>query len=91
MLHICVIVHVCGFDRRRYNPNTMAPPEQNGPETEENVGPRGGTTTATGAMRRITLWVDRDVLDHIARLAFETNRTTAEIIRERLRDSFGIE
>lgn len=54
-------------------------------------GRRGGKTTVTDVMVRKTFWIDRDVEDRLRREAFETGRTEAEIVREALRDRYGIE
>jgi hypothetical protein len=45
----------------------------------------------TDVMVRKTFWIDRDVEDRLRREAFESGRTEAEIVREALRDRYGIE
>lgn len=56
-------------------------------------GPRGGTTTvsADGALVRKTFYIDRDVEEALREESFRTRRTEAEIVRETLRDRYGLE
>jgi hypothetical protein len=54
-------------------------------------GRRGGKTTVTDLMVRKTFWIDRDVEDRLRRDAFESGRTEAEIVRQALRDFYGID
>lgn len=56
-------------------------------------GPRGGRTTvsADGALVRKTFYLDRDVEEALRDEAHQTRRTEAEIVREALRERYGIE
>ncbi len=63
------------------------------PAEEELVGPRGGRTTvsADGALLRKTFYIDRDVEKALREEAYRTRRTEAEIVRQLLREHYGIE
>ncbi len=60
---------------------------------DEFVGPRGGRTTvsADGALLRKTFYIDRDVEEALREEAYRTRRTEAEIVRQLLREHYGLE
>ncbi len=55
-------------------------------------GPRGGKTTVSkrGLIRK-TLWIHRDENEALRKAAFEERKTETEIVRQLLRQHFGIE
>lgn len=69
------------------------PPTENKSAPENPRGPRGGKTTvsADGALIRKTFYIDRDVEDALRDEAHRSRRTEAEIVREALRERYGIE
>lgn len=69
------------------------PPAQDKKPSEAPRGPRGGRTTVSsdGALIRKTFYIDRDVEDALREECYRTRRTEAEIVREALRDRYGIE
>lgn len=73
----------------------MAPTEskkgEKGQEEAPLRGRRGGKTTITPAMVRKTFWIDRDVEERLREDAFRSERTEAELVRQVLRDHYGIE
>lgn len=56
-------------------------------------GPRGGKTTvsADGLLVRKTFFLDREVEEALREDSFRSRRTEAEIVRQLLRDHYGIE
>ncbi|HUF77880.1 MAG TPA: hypothetical protein VMR44_03070 [Thermoanaerobaculia bacterium] len=69
----------------------MAPSRDDDRGKEPPRGRRGGKTTVTPLMVRMTFWIDRDVEERLRKDAYETNRTEAELVREALRLYFDIE
>lgn len=61
--------------------------------TDDPRGPRGGKTTvsADGLLVRKTFFLDREVEEALREDSFKTRRTEAEIVRQLLRDHYGIE
>jgi len=54
--------------------------------TEQPMGPRGGTTTVTkSGMVKKNLWIPRDEAEALREKAFHERRSEADIIREGLR------
>ena len=72
----------------------MAPDENNEdqPRTKPR-GPRGGRTTISGdgLLIRKTFFIDRDVEEHLRNDAHAKRTTEAAIVRQLLRDHYGIE
>jgi len=55
-------------------------------ESEDMVGPRGGTTTVTkSGMVKKNLWIPRDEAEALRAKAFNERRSEADIIRQGLR------
>ena len=72
----------------------MAPKRNDGDSDTDNPrGPRGGKTTVSsdGLLVRKTFFLDREVEEALREDAFKTRRTEAEIVRQLLRDHYGIE
>lgn len=65
--------------------------DQDEPGEPAPRGRRGGTTTISEYMVRKTFWIDRDVEERLRRDAFESGRSEAELVREALRQFYGIE
>jgi hypothetical protein len=55
------------------------------PDEEGRRGPRGGTTTvsASGFVKK-NFWLAREAAEELRRMAFESRRSEAEILREAL-------
>jgi len=87
----------CG--KKRWNAShhriiaAMPPVPDDKKPAESPRGPRGGRTTVSsdGTLIRKTFYIDRDVEDALREECFRTRRTEAEIVREALRDRYGIE
>lgn len=62
-------------------------------EGDVPLGPRGGKTTVSkdGYLVRKTFFIDRDAEQHLRDEAHSTRRTEAEIVREIIRDRYGLE
>jgi hypothetical protein len=63
------------------------------PEEEPRHGPRGGRTTVStsGGLVKKTIWLERDVEHHLREEAFDKRVSEAEIVREALRERYGLE
>ena len=68
-------------------------PEKGTTPSEAPRGPRGGKTTVSsdGDLIRKTFYIDRDVEDALREECFRTRRTEADVVREALRDRYGLE
>ena len=88
----CGTCHL-GIGQLRYNEG-MASKRDDSDSTPENPrGPRGGKTTvsADGLLVRKTFFLDREVEEALREDSFRSRRTEAEIVRQLLRDHYGIE
>lgn len=67
--------------------------DESGPKEELPRGPKGGRTTVSrsGALVKKTLWLDSDVEEALRQEAFDTRRSEAEIVRQMLRERYGME
>ena len=72
----------------------MAPDETKGDQpSTKSRGPRGGRTTISqdGLLIRKTFFIDRDVEVHLRNDAHARRTTEAAIVRQLLRDHYGVE
>jgi hypothetical protein len=72
----------------------MASTRDDGDSTsDDRRGPRGGknTVSADGLLVRKTFFLDREVEEALREDSYKTRRTEAEIVRQLLRDHYGIE
>ncbi|MEM7051702.1 MAG: hypothetical protein AAF604_18690 [Acidobacteriota bacterium] len=61
-------------------------------QLDERVGPRGGTTTLTkSGMVRKNFWLPVDEAEALRLKAFNERRTEADIIRQALRGTLGLD
>lgn len=58
---------------------------------EDERGPRGGLTTRKDGRVRKTIWLHLDEDEALRRMAYETRRSEADLVREALRRFFEIE
>jgi hypothetical protein len=68
-------------------------PQDDKPVTTRKRGPQGGKTTVSrdGAMIRKTFFVDWDVDELLQKQAKRKHLTEAQLLRQILRDHFGVE
>lgn len=67
--------------------------QDEGPPRVRKRGPRGGKTTVSkdGAMVRKTFYIDWEVDEALREAARRKRLTEAQVLRQLLRDAFGIE
>jgi hypothetical protein len=68
-------------------------PQDDTPRVARKRGPRGGKTTVSkdGAMVRKTFFIDCDVDEALRKDARKKRLTEAQVLRQLLRDAYGIE
>lgn len=58
---------------------------------DDEVGPRGGTTTRKRGQIQKTIWFNNDEAEALRKAAYEENRSEASIVREAVRLYFELD
>lgn len=67
--------------------------DDSGLAEEAHRGPRGGTTTvsSSGGLVKKTFWLERDIEERLRQEAFDSRQSEAEVVRQALRERYGLE